>query len=228
MSVESVLSVYGAVLATSIALAQFVTWWRKRVRVEVRTRIVRSSLGGVEPQISRGTAVRVVRHADEFWEEILVGLEVRNKGGTPVQIVAVLVEFVDSGMVTSFQIVPDPLPSVLQPGTRIECSVQKEFLDSASAVTFFGVVDALGRRYAPPKAESIDVIGSSWCLPTRIGQFRSRKDANAPPVSAFPARDRAQMSQSSAPMRPPHPFIVRAETVARGGNGQESSDVNPA
>jgi hypothetical protein len=208
--IEGVLSIYGAALATILALAQFIHWWSRRMRIAVVARIERQALGLGEHDSCKGTPLQVTRHGDEFWEEALVTVEVRNKGGTPVQIVAVVIDFVEEGKLSTFQIVPEPLPSVLQPGTRVECSIQKEFLDFAPAVVFFGVVDALGRRFAPPLAESIDVIESSWKLPSRIGRYRRSGDTVGPVVSAFPVRDRVQVSSPRPLGRHIRPFSVKA------------------
>lgn len=209
MTFEGLLSLYGAALATLLAAAQLVAWWSRRVKLEVKAGIVRRAIGVSERESSRGTPVRVSRGGDEFWEEILVSIEVRNKGGVPIQIVGVLVEFVDDGKLSTFQIFPDPLPSVLQPGTRIECSIQKEFLDFAPAVVFFGVIDALGRRFAPTTSENTDVIGACWKLPTRVGSYRRRGEEDGEEVSAFQMKDRAQMSSPRPADRRARPFVVK-------------------
>lgn len=211
MSIEGTLSLYGAALATVLALGQLISWWGRRVNLEVVTGITRGAIDEGERKSSRGTPVRVRRGDGDFWEEALVAIEVRNRGGTPVQIVAILIEFIEDGKVSSFQVFPDPLPSVLQPGTRIECSIQKEFLDLAPAIVFFGVVDALGRRFAPARSESVAVISAAWTLPTRVGMYRRRDESHGETVSAFQMKDRAQMSTSRPASRRARPFIVKDE-----------------
>lgn len=209
MNLGGMLSLYGAVLATFLALAQLVIWWSRRVRLEVKVGIERRALDPSERESSRGTPMQVSRGGEEHWEEVLVAVEVRNKGGTPVQIVGVLIEFVEDGKLSTFQIVPDPLPSVVQPGTRVECSIQKEFLDFAPAITFFGVIDALGRRFGPTRAESISAIGAAWQLPTRVGRYRKRGEEHGKEVSAFQMRDRAQMSTPRPAGRRDLPIVVK-------------------
>lgn len=202
-------SVYGAALATIIAITTFVGWWRSRVRVEVSTHFVRSALDPSEMDDARGTAMQVQRGSELLWEEALIGLEVRNVGGKPVQIVAVLVESSERDGLQSFQVIPEPLPHVLDPGTRIEITVQKEVLDMVSAITFLGVVDALGRRYAPPDDQTMRVVQSSWDSPTRVRRFRSRTHPKAAPVLAFQMRDRCQMNLTDRPAKAATPLATR-------------------
>lgn len=203
------LSVYGAALATVIAITQFVGWWRSRVRVEVSTHFVRSALSPSEKDDARGTPMQVERDSEVLWEEALISLEVRNWGGKPVQIVAVLVESSEREGVQSFQVIPEPLPHVLEPGTRIEITLQKEVLDMGSAITFLGVVDALGRRYAPPDDQTTRVVQSSWASPTRVRRFRSRAHPDAAPVLAFQMRDRCQMNFTDRPNKAVTPLVTR-------------------
>ena len=211
MSLEGVLSLYGAALATILALAQFIAWLRRRVNLEVVTGITRGAVDEGERESSKGTPICVRRDDSDLWEEALVAIEIRNRGGTPVQIVGVLVEFIEDGKLSSFQVIPEPLPSVLQPVTRIECSIQKEFLDFAPAIVFFGVVDELGRRFAPARSESVAVISASWKLPTRVGNYRRRDGKDGETVSAFQMKDRAQMSTPRPAGRRARPFIVKNE-----------------
>lgn len=209
MSAEVVLSIYGAVLATALALAQLGSWWSRRVKLEIVTGVEHRPISEDERETVRGTPMQVARGNDLLWEEMLIAVEIRNTGGTRVQVVAIVVESVESGIVSTVQIVPSPLPSVLEPGTRVECSIQKEFLDLASGIVFFGVVDALGRRFAPAKDACVRTILTSWDTPSRVARFRRRGDDASEPVSAFQARDRAQMSSPRPARRRERAIVLR-------------------
>jgi hypothetical protein len=228
--VETAVAVYGAVLATAIAVGQFVAWLRRRIKVGVSSDFVFEGLDAIvgvddpsKRDDTRGTPVIVQRGDDELWEQALVLLIVRNEGGAPVQIVAVVVErLTRDGKLQSVQVIPPPLPHVLAPHTRIEVTMQKEILDMTDSVTFFGVVDALGRRYAPPTEQVRQTIARSWDLPTRVGNYVRRDDPTSPPVLSYQAWDRATIDSARRVSNPPTPLIRRPPLLP--GPSQRSTE----
>lgn len=209
MSASDLVAIYGAILATLVALAQLWNWWHRRVRVKVHVRVATRPIGEAEGETARGTAVLVRRGRDELWEEFLVSFEVRNAGGAPVQIVAVVLEHTEGEVLHSIEIVPEPLPTVVAPATKVDFSVQKEFIDLASSVIFFGVVDALGRRYSAHRSQITNVIEASWSAPTRVRMYQRRDDVEGPPVKAFQMHDRASMRAAPVSSRKRRRVFVR-------------------
>lgn len=84
VNLEGIISLYGAVLATLLAVAHLVAGWSRRVKLGVKAGIERQPLDASARESSRGSPLRVSRDGHDFWEEVLVGVEVRNKRGTPV------------------------------------------------------------------------------------------------------------------------------------------------
>lgn len=212
MTADTIVAVYGAVVATAVAVGQGFSWWQRRVRVRVEVSIERRALSRDESDTCRGTPVTVVRSGSDFLEEVLIAIRIANVGGAPVQISAIALEHVADDKLSLFQIFPEPLPVLLEPGTQVTCSIQKEFLDVASGVVFFGAIDGIGRRYSAVAEANIDVIGASWGLPSRVGWYQSRVEGyEAEKVQAFPVRDRAVMtSRPLTGKREVRPFIVKA------------------
>lgn len=103
MSVEVVLPIYGAVLATALALAQLGSWWSRRVKLEIVTGVEHRSISEDEREIVRGAPIQVARGNELLWEEVLIVVEIRNTGGAPVQVVAIVVESVENGMCPPFR-----------------------------------------------------------------------------------------------------------------------------
>jgi hypothetical protein len=128
----------------------------------------------------------------------LLHLTVRNEGGVPVQIVAVVIEGLDQhGELNISQFAPEPLPHVLDPGTRIEITMQKEPIDMLATITFFGVADALGRRYTSDADEVREAVKQSWSMPTRVQKFVRRDDPSATPVLAYQNRERTTLMSTA-------------------------------
>lgn len=211
---ETFLAIYGAALATAIAVAQGINFIRKRTRVGVSTALRWTVLDESQRDSARGTPVLTRHGRDDILQEALIQLSPRNEGGVPVQIVAVVIESlsVEGDLVVS-QFSPEPLPHVLEPGTRIEITIQKEPLDMLDNLTFFGVSDALGRRYSSDALEVQKVVLQSWSLPTRVAKFVRRDDPTAPPVLAYQNREKNALIQTTRAGKGTKPLVCRPQLL---------------
>lgn len=188
---EIVIAIYGAALASLIAIVQAVAALRRRVRIGVSAELTFAALDEKDRESTHGTPIRIDRSGDVGWQEALLALTVRNEGGVPVQIVAVVIEsLAPNGQLIISQFAPGGLPHVLDPGTRIRIAIQKEPIDMLDNVTFLGVADALGRRYTPKADEVRATVQRSWELPTRVQKFVRRDNRSRPPVLAYQNRER--------------------------------------
>lgn len=201
VDVSAVAAVYAAGLSTAIALAQGINWQLNKPRLEVSARLAWRPLRQDERESARGTPLVVKRGHDDLLEEVLVSMTVRNRGGKPVQVSSLLIETFSEQKLSSKEVLPRPLPLTLEPASAIEVSVQKEFLDEATAVTFIGVLDALGRRHGVKDEQARALIQSCWALPTRVASYQRRDDATHR-VRAFRATDRFGLSQRTVTKRP--------------------------
>ncbi|MBD8103954.1 hypothetical protein PlfCFBP13513_15750 [Plantibacter flavus] len=208
---ETFVALYGAALATILAIAQGISFLRRRARIGVTTGLRYEGMEESERDTSHGTPVLTRRGRDVELQEVLVQMTIRNEGGVPVQVVAVVIEsLTPSGDLTISQFSPEPLPHVLEPGTRIEIMMQKEPLDMLDNVTFFGVSDALGRRYASNSDDVRDVVLQSWNLPTRVAKFVRRDDISAPPVLAYQSREESALVETTRVRKGVRPLVHRA------------------
>jgi hypothetical protein len=184
------IAIYGAALATLIAIVQGVNALRRRVRIGVDTELTFASMNETERESAHGTPVLIDRNGHPGWQEVLLVLTVKNEGGVPIQVVAVVIESLSpGGQLSISQFAPNGLPHVLDPGTRIQIAIQKEPIDMLDNVTFLGVTDALGRRYSSKAAEVRTTVQQSWELPTRVQKFARRDNPSGPPVLAYQNRE---------------------------------------
>jgi hypothetical protein len=147
MTATTWVAIWGASISTSLAALQFLTWFRAKPRLRVECQLQFATALETDQGDTRGTVIPVAHGRDLLNEEVLIALRVINHGERALQIAAVVVESLAAEYVHTSEITPDPLPTILDPLTSIEVTIQKEFIDLASAILFVGVVDALGRRY---------------------------------------------------------------------------------
>ncbi len=183
-TVALILSIWGAALATALAAVQI--WKHVRDRPDIRVEAQLSFLPIDVDADSKGTKIET-KHGPQ---EVLLTVNVVNQGLRPLQITACVVRE-SNGNVT--QVVPDQLPVVLEPNTRVQCHIQKEWLDDVE-VSRFGVVDALGRTH------SIDenVLGKllSQCRELPSNKKSYRRNETGEMVKAFQAKDKATLSKA--------------------------------
>jgi len=163
---------------------------------------------------ARGTIVTVVRDLDVLQQEVLVRFHISNHGDKGVQIAAVVMEAIGGQYINISEITPDPLPTILEPFTSIDVTIQKEVIDMESAIIFLGVVDVLGRRHSVPDVRCRELATKCWDMPTRVGWFARRDDPEAPLVRAYQIQDRGRLSRravTSLPKRKRRPIVSRTE-----------------
>lgn len=200
-------AIYGAGLSTALALTQGFGAWRRRTKVSVSAEVIYSAGAS-----SYGTPVQV-RHGDDvLTESVEVSFLIRNLGGSPVQVIGLLLESLtaDEQTLQTHQIAPKGIPVVMEPGTTIEARLQKEQIDLLESCTFVGIVDGTGRRHAMPRESAAAFIEKCWRLPTRVGVYQRRDDPSER-VAAFQLRDAAQFTSrpSRRRVRPRTRVIAR-------------------
>jgi hypothetical protein len=210
LDTATIISIYGASLSTLLGATQVVAWARNRPRIKVDARISYAPLNKSDVKGAKGTPVYVQHGDDILLEQAIVNITVVNEGALALQISAILIEELNDRIVSTKEIIAKPLPHALEPRTSITISFQKEFIDEASSITFIGVVDALGRRHAPPRERALMLIEQSWGLPTRLRKYQ-RRDDHTKTVFAFQARDPANLSSDKldAGQRIPSPIASR-------------------
>lgn len=194
MDTANLIALYAAGLSTLLALSQGVNFWRHRTRVTVDANMVYSS------DNSYGTPVRVQRGEDTIDETVSVNFTIRNTGGTPVQVLGLLIENLNNSTLQLSQITPPNLPVVLEPGTTIEISLQKEHLDFLESCTFLGAVDGAGRRHPISARQAKAIIEESWRLPTRVAVYQRRDDPSKR-VVAFQVAEPGKFTERPAKRR---------------------------
>jgi hypothetical protein len=210
----TIIAIYGSALSTILAARQMIAWRRDRPLVKVKGALAHATLAESEIAAAKGTPVWVKHGHDTLLEEVLVSLTVTNEGERALQIVSVLVESVDERFVSRLEVIPPQLPHVLDPRTSLSLAVQKEHIDNSLAITFIGVVDALGRRHGLDRQTTSRLAERSWELPTRVSAYRRKDDPNNPEktVRAYAATDRTTLTQRALDTfsRPPQPSATRA------------------
>lgn len=196
VTVATWIGLWGGLVSTSLAFMQFVKWRRERPRLVVSAALsFASASDGEDPYEHLGTPVVVQQGRDVMNQRALVTITVANHGEKALQVVGVLVEDANiSGTISTTQVVPSPLPAVVEPRSSVSVLLQKEFLDMSSQITFFGVVDALGRRHPVTKSEAKSVVERAWQLPTRAAWFQRRDDPGAEPVRAFQSKQPSNLT----------------------------------
>ncbi|MFB7215402.1 helix-turn-helix domain-containing protein [Streptomyces sp. NPDC056255] len=154
-----------------------------------------------------GTPVRVLDDRDVLLEEALVRVTVVNVSRLPVQITAFVVEAWGNGALCRFNLMPEPLPAMVEPRSRIVLRVQKEPIDYLDAITFIGVVDGLGQRHGLLTKDVRALAADCWALPTRVFIAR-RRDDHSHLVATFQIRTPGEMGQTPVP-DPPEVLATR-------------------
>lgn len=170
MDTANIIALYAAGLSSILAIAQGIKAWRSRTKVSVAAEMVYTTGD------SYGTPVQVQRGEDILEQCVSVSFTIRNLGGTPIQILGILLEDLNKSSLQVSQISANNLPVVLEPGTTTEVTLQKEHLDLLECCTFIGVVDGTGRRHPVPTRQAREVIEESWRLPSRLAVFQQRDD----------------------------------------------------
>lgn len=215
MEVADWIALYGAFVATGVAVFQVGTRFRDNPRIAVTASFLYLASSEDEQSTARGTIRQVDRDGVVLAEEMLISFNVVNRGRRAVQISSVYCEELQESAFRVFELTPAPLPITLEPLSSVEMSIQKEVIDMMDSISSIGVVDALGRRHEIPADDAVEVARVSWNAPTRVAWYRRRDSPEAPPVRGFQIQDNASLHsravRSGRLSRKPRP-IVRRET----------------
>ncbi len=187
------IALYGAVVATGVAVFQVATHFRDNPRITVTAAFSYSASSEDRQSATRGTLRQVERDGVVLTEEMLISFNVVNHGRRAVQISSVYCEELQDAAFRTFELTPTPLPVTLEPLSSIEMSIQKEVIDMMDSVYSVGVVDALGRRHEISPDDVIEIARVSWNNPTRVAWYHRRDSPEATPVRAFQTQDNARL-----------------------------------
>lgn len=195
------IALYGAVVATAVAVFQAATHFRDNPRITVGAAFTYCSASLDEQQpAARGTLRHVERNGVRLAEEMFISFTVINHGRRAVQISSIHCEELREAKLRTFELTPAPLPVTLEPLSSIEVNIQKEVVDMLDNLTSMGAVDALGRRHKVSTNDAVEIARVSWNSPTRVSWYRRRDAPEQPPVRAFQLQDQARLH--SRPARP--------------------------
>ena len=192
------IALYGAVVATGVAVFQVGTHFRDNPRITVTASFSYSASSEDQRSTTRGTLRRLERDGVALSEEMLISFNVVNHGRRAVQISSVYCEDLQGSTFRVFELTPAPLPVTLEPLSSVEMSIQKEVIDMMDSVSSIGIVDALGRRHEISVDEAIEISRISWNNPTRVAWYRRRDSSDMPPVRAFQLQDNARLHSRDA------------------------------
>lgn len=206
LSLQSILTIYGAILSTALAAITFVKFFRERPRISVEAiPISTSSTEGVE---THGILVRVQRGVDVLWEEVDIEIRIRNTGAQACQITDVFVETEAAIQ----QIRPSELPVILDPNTTYSVRVQPEYFAPKTPtsdrklvgipVEAVGVFDGLGKKHFISKNNLATLVQRCSELPLRTALYAHRETGNV--VAAFQAKDNATIVMKKPPNNAMH------------------------
>lgn len=194
MDLSLAIGLWGAVVATAVAIFNIATALRDRARLRISAKVIR--IGSEEDADTHGVLVQSRHGHDILWEEVDVELQIANRGGKEIQVLAVLFET----NTAVHEVKPPPLPEIVHPRTAVTFRVQPELWapvglssegDGSNLVpedlTFIGVVDALGRRHRLSSRDAEKIVAACRALPLRHGAFMHKESGEL--VSAFQLRD---------------------------------------
>lgn len=213
LSIELIIGLWGAVIATALAVLEIAKSLRDKPRVVPRFQLL--MIPSREDAQTHGLVVRTQRSHDILWEEADVEVSVANEGRVPIQIASVNVETERS----IHQIVPDGLPVILEPNTAQSVLVQPELLAPLTVsqgeqeaknmipieVIEIGVMDALGKKHSISKADRNKIVGHCRALPLRTAVYRHKDTGNL--VTAFQSADTARLVSKIGAPKPNNPQL---------------------
>jgi hypothetical protein len=208
MELSAWIGIWGGVVSTSLGALQFVNWRHARPRLVLASTISNEATSLKDDDTTVGKLVHVQRGQDVLSELVTIKVTVVNHGDKALQLAAVVVESLAGDRINAQHVTPDPLPTVLEPRTGITLDLQKEYIDMADEIVFFGVVDALARRHPVPAEAAKNIILQSWGLPSRVKWFRRKDDPASEPVRACQMRQPCNMNSRPATNKD-RPFITR-------------------
>lgn len=174
---EFLLSLWGAVLSTLLALGALANAMRARPILSVKAQISEKSASD-EPQF-----IVFEKPAGPYGEtypvEICAQFTVTNSGEKDIWLNAVFVETASHVKLVR----PNGLPQVILARSFLEIEVQKELFDDIdltleerkmSEVVAAGVIDALGKRHSISKSNLSSLLKDSFEAPTSMSVYRRK------------------------------------------------------
>lgn len=185
---KDILAFWGAALSTLLGAAQLIKHYKDKPKISVDADLIFKTCS--QDDEVKGTKIDL---GEKGWNEIILLVKVVNSGAKALQISAIIVEDGQSGSLT--QITGDKLPAVLEPLTSIDLEIQKEWIDKID-LAFFGVIDALGKRYSVPKKKLSELIAKTNSFPSNKKRYKRKGDPSVM-VEAFQAKDKATVINKS-------------------------------
>lgn len=180
-TLKTILAIWGASLSTVLAVKSLISSVRDKPRIGVSADL--TFVPCAENDDTKGTKYFTERGG---WSEMRIELNVRNSGNKSLQIVSVYIEQVES----THQVFPENIPSILEPRTKLQTTIQKEWLDDAN-VQELGVLDALGKRHAIEYIGLQKLISRCNDLPSEKRRYKHKETGEE--VIAWKVADRSSL-----------------------------------
>lgn len=184
---ETAIAIWGAVVATVLAIREILIWRRDRPLLDVSGSVISVALPSTSDD--RDSRFVIVTDHRGIEQGLFLGLGVANRGRRATQVVSAV--FSDGK--SEQQVAARQLPAVLEPNSRIDLVLQLEWISTHGAnLVVCGVLDALGRRHHIPSAALRDLVEAVSGLPTRAQRYRRMEGADPrfdERVTAFQAFD---------------------------------------
>lgn len=194
---ELILAVWGAVLATVLAIRQVLSWWNERPQLLVEAHLIRTPLSDTAD--SPDPRRLPVTNDKGLREGISIGFSIANGGNRSLQIVGLIFE----SPALQLQVLPERLPAVLEPRTRVDLVIQPERVATLGKdLQDAGALDALGNKHVLSSPNLRDIMNAVEALPTRVRKYSRKEGADErlpADVEAFQAFDRSVLIRKGAP-----------------------------
>jgi hypothetical protein len=184
-TIQTLLGLWGGILATVLGIVQLVKHFRDRPRILV------SASFSFRPTDSAADIRGTLVETEHGPNEVLLSVTAANHGKQPLQITACLIEEVNGNLQ---QVIPAGLPALLEPNTQVQVEIQKEWLDDVEVVRL-GVIDALGRIHEIDRSQVAQLVHRSNTLPSNRREYRDRETGNI--VKAFQVKDKAILTRKN-------------------------------
>jgi hypothetical protein len=191
ITTELLLSLYGALLSTTLAVLSIAKFLRERPRISVDAELINTT--ALEGDDTHGVLVQVRRGHDVLWEEADVEIRVRNAGDKACQITDVFVETAT----TIRQVRPEGLPVFLDPNSSCSVRVQPEYFAPKKStdagklegisVEAVGVFDGLGKKHRISRDTLEKLVRRCQELPLRTALYRHKETGHV--IAAFQIKD---------------------------------------
>lgn len=158
------IAIWGAIVATVLAVREIVVWRRDRALLNVEASVVSTSVPSDPGE--RDPRLVVVPDHRGLDRSLFLAVSVANRGHRAIQITCVL--FLSDKY--EQQVSARGLPAVLEPTTRLDLVLQLEWIATHGAnLVGCGVRDALGRMHHVEARVLKSLVDAVAAVPTRLG-----------------------------------------------------------